>query len=135
MYRSETGLFHALELVLKQADEPMTCVQIYDDNANIRELAKTPNRVSDYLGGLWRKGQVTRSPAPRVNNSSARWAYAWNNKNADGISQHNAQAEEFVEQFRNAKSVFRKPNVEIFDDGKSLTIELPEFTITVRQKR
>ena len=133
MYRSESGLFHALEVVLREAEEPLTCVQIYDDHDNIRELAKNPNRVSDYLGGLWRKGQVTRVPAPRINNSSARWAYAWN-KNKEA-SAHNAQAEEFVNSFKDNASVYKRPNVEIFDDGKCIKIELPDFSVTIRHKR
>lgn len=134
MFRSESGLFHALEVVLKGAKEPLTCVQIYDDNASIRELAKTPNRVSDYLGGLWRKGAVKRQPAPRTNNSSARWAYSWNHEQGGISPVLNEQAQNFVESFKQG-SVHKKPNLEIFDNGKNVIIELPNFTITISQKR
>ena len=101
MYRSESGLFYALETILKAATEPLTCVQIYDNNSNIRELAKNPNRVSDYLGGLFRKKLVSRTPAPKINNSSARWAYSWLKQKDNS----NEKAKEFVQLFKSSESV------------------------------
>ncbi len=139
MYRNEAGLFYALEVVLKAADQPLTCVQIYEDNESIRKFATSPNRVSDYLGGLWRKGQVTRSPAPKANSSSARWAYSWKGSKVQTLIsteqiEYQGKAQEFINSLKTGESVYKKPGVEIFDNGKSVTIELPNFTITVRHK-
>lgn len=132
MYRSESGLFYALEKVLRGASEPLTCHQIFDDNAEIRTLAKTANRVSDYLGNLWRKGAVSRVPAPSMPNSSARWAYTWNERNK--AAAHDEQAQDFVKSFSGDTPVFRKANLEIFDNGRTVKIELPNFTITIAKR-
>lgn len=137
MYRNEQGLFYALEIILKAAKEPLTCVQMYNDNFSVREHANNPNRVSDYLGGLWRKGLVTRVPAPKTNNSSARWAYAWKTEQVHTkISEHieyHAGAKKFVDGIKQ-KSIHGKPGIEITEDDNSVTIELENFTITVRRK-
>ena len=57
--RTEAGLFALLEKILKEADQPMTCNMLYD-RAEVKLFAESAHRVSDYLGGLWRKGRVTR---------------------------------------------------------------------------
>ena len=64
MRYNETGLFPALEAALKAASEPLDCQTLFD-MPEIREHAALANRVSDYLGGLWRKGLVVRLPHPR----------------------------------------------------------------------
>lgn len=63
MRHSEKGLFNALEKILRETGEPMDCNQLFE-KSEVREYAATANRVSDYLGGLWRKGLVTRLPPP-----------------------------------------------------------------------
>lgn len=68
---SENGLFQALEKVLRETGEAMDCNQLYDMDS-IREHAASPNRVSDYLGGLWRKGLVVRLPNEGDGKSRAR---------------------------------------------------------------
>jgi hypothetical protein len=137
MYRNEAGLFYALEVVLRAAKEPLTCVQIYDENMTVRDHASSPNRVSDYLGGLWRKGQVTRSIAPRTSNSSARWAYSWKSEQqTTSISQqieHHSNAKKFVDSFKD-DAAYSKPGIEIRDNGSSVTIELQNFIITISKK-
>jgi hypothetical protein len=71
MRNTETGLFPALETALRAADRPLDCQELFD-MPSIREHAATVNRVSDYLGGLWRKGVVVRLPAPKETNSRSR---------------------------------------------------------------
>lgn len=102
MIRSETGLYHALSEVLKSADQPMTSTDLYRIPA-IRKLAPSANRVSDYLGNMWRDHLLKREPAPRTDFSSARWAYSWRGR-------------------RTSKQIPR-PHVQI--------IELPEYTLTI----
>lgn len=137
MYRNERGLFAALEAVLKDAKQPLNCVQLYEGFSSIRENAATPNRVSDYLGGLWRKGKVTRSASP-PGNGSARWAYSWKAATlvttsiAEQIEYH-GKAKEFVESFR-TDSVFSKPGIEIKDSGNTVTIELENYIISIVKK-
>ena len=136
MYRNQQGLFAALEAVLKKAKQPLTCVKLYEDFPNVKKHAASANRVSDYLGGLWRKGKVTRSIAPK-DGSAARWAYSWKVQNAttsiaEQIEYH-GKAREFVESLR-SETVYSKPGIEIQDSGNSVTVELPNFVITITKK-
>lgn len=73
---NKDGLYGALEDALKKADVATDCASLFD-LPEIRAHAKTVNRVSDYLGNMWRKGDVIRLPAPPAKNTKARWVYAW----------------------------------------------------------
>ena len=84
MRYNDEGLFPALEAALKEAKEPLDCQALFDMPA-IRKHAASVNRVSDYLGGLWRKGQVVRLPAPKSENSRARWMYEWKGQKGPAI--------------------------------------------------
>lgn len=77
--KSEQGLFDVLEAELRRAKEPMDCNELFE-LASVREHAATVNRVSDYLGNLWRKGKVLRLPAPRLEGIKSRWLYVWKDK-------------------------------------------------------
>lgn len=123
MQRSEQGLFDALEAELKRASEPLDCATLFD-RPSIRAHAQTVNRVSDYLGGLWRRGLLTRIPSAPQRGSRARWAYSWKNKDktlSDGLPLR-------------ATPVLTKPTVEITDNGGVITISLPQLTIVIRPK-
>lgn len=102
MLRHDSGLYHVLCEVLKVADHPMTAPELFDLPA-VRKLAPNSNRVSDYLGNLWRDKLLKREPAPRSDFSSARWSYSWKGR-------RNVAAQ-------------GQPEVQI--------IELPEYTITI----
>lgn len=102
MIRNETGLYHALAEVLKVADRPMTCTELYAI-PSVKRHATNANRVSDYLGNLWRDRLLKREPAARTEYSSARWAYSWRGR-------------------KNTKQI-PMPDVRIID--------LPDYTITL----
>ncbi len=125
MRNSESGLFPALEAVLKAADEPMDCQALFD-LPSIREHAASVNRVSDYLGGLWRKGPVVRLPAPKDSNNRSRWMYEW--KGSKGPKLH-AHALEYT-----PKVLADRPTVLITEEGNVITLEFPNLIISIRQK-
>lgn len=127
--KSEEGLFQVLEKILKAADQPMDCVEIYEGSMEVRERASNPNRVSDYLGNMWRKGQLLRLPAPRGEGKKARWLYAWKGK-APAPKPDMTQAIAFD---HTVNTILNKPNLHIEDDGRLVTITLPGFTITIKQ--
>ena len=52
---SEEGLYRLLEKLLREAEGPMNCNELFDI-AEVRDYAASPNRVSDYLGNMWRRG-------------------------------------------------------------------------------
>jgi hypothetical protein len=133
--RTETGLFYALEKVLMAAKGPLTASQAYDI-AEIREHASSVNRVSDYLGGLWRKGRALRVPAPKEDNSSARWAYLWNMEHADNHAGATAVVTAAIPaRSSTSRSILNKPAIDITEDGDLITIDLPGLVITIRPKK
>jgi len=73
---NKDGLYGTLEAALKSANEPLHCSELFD-RPDIRKHAETVNRVSDYLGNMWRKGDVARVPAPAMPGTRSRWLYAW----------------------------------------------------------
>lgn len=77
--QSERGLFQVLEQELRKAKQPLDCATLFD-RPQLRAHAATVNRVSDYLGNLWRKGLVLRLPAEKLEGTKARWLYVWKDK-------------------------------------------------------
>lgn len=128
MPRTEEGLYEALEQELKKTGQPMTCAQLYD-KPTVREHAATVNRVSDYLGNMWRKGEVLRLAAPREYNSRARWMYAWKGRPKTELPSME-QAVDFIDK----QMILQRPSMEISESGKKLRIELANFVITIVSK-
>jgi len=119
------GLFPVLEAALKAASHPLDCQALYDMPA-VREHAASVNRVSDYLGGLWRKGLVVRLPAPKDSNSRARWMYEWKGSKGPKVYTH---ALEYV-----PRVLADRPSVLITEEGNVITMEFPNLLISIRQK-
>lgn len=120
---SETGLFPALEKILQAATTPLDCNQLYDMPA-IKTHAASVSRVSDYLGGLWRKGLVERLPAAKYSDGRSRWLYRWRvgrTPSPDGIVYA-------------PRVLADRPTMLVTDEGSVLTIELPNLLISIRQK-
>jgi hypothetical protein len=134
MAQTETGLYEALEALLKSADKPLTCIDLFDQQ-HIKELAHASTRVSDYLGHLWRRGKVTRTPAARSDNDNSRWAYSWRvaqpgERNSDDVRREHLQ---LVHDSASAKKL-NKLDMQITYDDESVTIKLPSMTITIQHK-
>lgn len=118
------GLFPVLEAALKAASEPLDCQTLFD-MPEVRKRAASMNRVSDYLGGLWRKGLVVRLPAPKNGESRARWMYEW--KGHRGAKVHEA-----IEY--SPRVLADRPSVLITEEGNVMTLEFPNLVIQIRQK-
>jgi hypothetical protein len=125
MRNNETGLFPALEAALKAASEPMDA-QAFFDMPQIREHAASANRVSDYLGNLWRKGQVVRLPAPKEGSSRSRWLYEWKGSKGPKLYTHALEYSPRV--------LADRPSVLITEEGNVITMEFPNLIISIRQK-
>lgn len=123
MRHSEKGLFNALEKVLRATGEPMDCNQLFD-LPEIKEHAATANRVSDYLGGLWRKGLVTRLPSEGDRNSRARWSYQWKVNALPGTG------EDYV-----PRLLVDRPSVLITEEGTTIQITMPHLVIILKQTK
>lgn len=125
MRNNETGLFPALEAALKAASEPLDAHALYD-MASIKEHAASANRVSDYLGGLWRKGSVVRSPAPANGTSRSRWVYEWKGQKGPKLFSH--PVIEYA-----PRVLADRPTVLITEEGNVITLEFPNLIISIRQ--
>lgn len=123
MRQNESGLFPALEAALKAASEPLDCHALFDIPA-VKEHAASANRVSDYLGNMWRKGQVERLPAPKTDSARARWTYQW--KGYKGPAMHGEQYTPSI--------LADRPSMLITEEGRDVVIETPHMIITIRQK-
>lgn len=123
MRHSEEGLFHAIEKALRAAKEPQDCVQLFDV-PEVKEHAASANRVSDYLGNLWRRGMVTRVPSSGT--SKARWAYEWK-KNP--LAPEPPNSVPYL-----PKLLVDRPTVVISEEGSTIQIEMPHLTILIKQK-
>ena len=130
MRTNETGLFPALEAALKEATEPLDCQALYD-MPSIKEHAASVNRVSDYLGGLWRKGLVVRLQAPRIGESRSRWMYQWKGPKTryQGAQNEQSQGIEYI-----PKVLADRPSVLITEEGSTITIQLPSLVILIKSK-
>lgn len=128
--KSEEGLFEVLEKELRSRNEPVDCVELYNGSMAIRARAPNPNRVSDYLGNMWRKGLLVRLPAPKGEGNKSRWLYAWKGK-PKAAKPDMKQAIEFDGQVH---TLLNKPNMQIEEDGRRVIINLPNLTITIEQK-
>jgi hypothetical protein len=81
--KSDRTIYHLVENYLRKAKHPQTCVQLMED-ADIRQealddfgddLQIATNKLSDVVGHMWRRGLLTRFPAPKTSTSFARYAY------------------------------------------------------------
>lgn len=130
MRNNETGLFPALEAALKKATEPLDCQALYD-MPSVKEHAASVNRVSDYLGGMWRKGQVVRLHAPRVGESRSRWMYQWKGSKT---RYEGPVSEPVVGLEYTPKVIADRPSVLITEEGSTITIQLPALVIVIKTK-
>lgn len=82
--RSTRSIYQLVEDKLGSSDSPLTVTTLMDDMDIRREalsefgddVRTATNKLSDVLGFMWRRGLLTRYPAPRETNSFARYAYA-----------------------------------------------------------
>lgn len=137
------GIYHALEMALRKTDKPLTCVDLLD-NPEVRKFTDSSNKVSDYLGNMWRRGLLQRYHAPKTANSMARWAYEWKggeNRRPALVPQAPAVEHNSAEPNRsdmngrsNVTQLLTKPQISISNHGERVVIDLPALKITIETK-
>lgn len=126
--KDEQNLYTALQKIFEGSPKrAFDCHALYD-MPSIREVAASASRVSDYLGNMWRKGQLLRTAAPKNEDSRSRWLYQW--KSVPKRTPHPA---EFVAADLGQR-LLSKPTMEITDRGDTVVIELLNLTITITAK-
>jgi hypothetical protein len=148
------GIYQAIEHALKRAKTPLTCVDLFELE-EVRKFAEDVNKVSDYLGHMWRRSQelpegerfIGRQAAPR-GVGSARWAYYWKNP-AMGTPGRNVPVQrreaqprlavvnlrELAQRTAEVKQLASTPsaNVTQSDDG-TIVVETLHHTITIKPR-
>lgn len=121
-------LLPAIELALQQSDEPLDCNELFD-MPEIREIAPSVNRVSDYLGVLFRRGVVSRIQSPKDGTSRARWKYFWKGRPLPAWRTKGTKVVDY-----RPKPILDRPNMYIADEGDFISIELPNLIIEIKKK-
>lgn len=124
MSRTETNLYSAIEEVLRSSKEPVTNVEVFEV-PSVQLYAESSNRVSDYLGNMWRKGLLLRYPAPRDGTSTARWMYKWKPQRPKKRVATNP-----IE----APAPHHYGVVELIEGTEDVMVNLPHIQIIVRRK-
>src|SRR5689334_7157468 len=125
--KSDAAIYKALEKHLRATKQPLTCVDLYK-HADVRGLATDANRVSDFLGHMWRRGLLERFAAPKTNTSFARWAYQWKAEQEDSVK----PAPILPPTSPHSKL---PPHIDISEDGKgAITITYSDFVITIQPR-
>lgn len=91
--KSPKDIYNILEKHLRAAateggGEPLTVTALMDIDevrhaaleeftADGKDVRTATNKLSDALGFMWRRGLLTRYPAPKESNSFARYSYIW----------------------------------------------------------
>ncbi len=123
--RSAAEIYTILEeLLRKTGEQPLTCVDLFEDK-RVKALVETPNRVSDYLGHMWRRDLLQRWYA-NESTQRARYAYTWK-----GEEKKEPQK---IEALHVIRSETGKPNVTITEEDKRIVLAFPHFTIIVQSK-
>ena len=123
MANYETGLFNALEKALQAASTPLDCRQLFEFPA-IKAHASNANRVSDYLGNLWRKGLIDRLPPEKSEFGQSRWRYQWR---VSGMSR--PESIEYT-----PRVLADRPSMLVTENGNVMTVEMPSLIISIRHK-
>ena len=121
-------LYPLLQQQLQMATKPMTCHELFDV-PEVRAVAPSANRISDYLGVMFRRGQLSRVQAEAVEgeHGRARWAYLWRAKAPEWKEAAKIEPKDF-----SPKPILNKPNIYITEDGGHITIEMPEISIQIQ---
>lgn len=119
----DDGIYNALARVLQDAARPLTCHDVFED-IEVQRLAEGElKRVSDYLGNMWRQGAIKRVPAAYgIKTAKARYAYEWPRK-LGSVDVKMPKGDVIMD----------TPKIKITRDGRTVTLTLPNLTITIDQ--
>ena len=129
--RSERTIYQLLEKYLRKAESPLTCVELMDINEVRKEavaefgsdVRNATNKISDTLGFMWRRGLLTRYPAPRGDTTFARYAYMWAEQKIDPQLPISPPV----------RSTGKLPVI-ITEHADCMELEFDKFTILIRPK-
>ena len=124
--KSDNEIYQIIERHVKASAEPLTCVALFDHD-DVKQYAKTPDKVSDFLGLMWRRGILQRWNVPKTSTDRSRFAYTWLTEADDNLPKK-------VTAITGVAANYGKENITITEDGNRIIIDFPKFTLTVQSK-
>lgn len=127
--KSDAEIYKILERHLKESKEPLSSSELwgFDD---VRANARSAEKVSDYLGLMWRRGLVQRWHAPKTSTSRSLYSYSYKEPSA-------ASAPSQIVDIRPISAIhqtYKKPNVVITEEENRIVIDFDKFTMTIQAK-
>lgn len=126
--KSEALIYKLIEHHIKEANAPVTCADLWD-HPDIRANAKSPEKVSDYLGLMWRRDVLQRWHTPLTSVSKSRYAYSWREQEEEE-NQFKAEAPAP----RLVQTNYKKAKVTITEDDTRIILDFENFTMTIQSK-
>ena len=117
-----SSIYQLIEAALRKSEDPQTRYDLFD-LPEIKALANSAGRVSDYLGHMWRRGLVKRWHS---NNPSSKAVYAYTLK-----SEEEAPRLTLVKEAIDNKA---PPDCRVSTDGPNVIIEIDDLKITIQRK-
>lgn len=126
--KSEALIYKIIEKHLKATTEPQSCVDLWE-HLDVRQNAKSPEKVSDYLGLMWRRDLIQRWNTPVTSVSKSRYAYTWkaNDETLDRPTPVTSAP-------RLVSTGHKKSNVTVTEDGDRLILDFDKFTMIIQAK-
>lgn len=125
--KSEAEIYRILEGYLKSTDTPLSSSALWE-HADVQANARSAEKVSDYLGLMWRRNLLQRWNTPATATSRARYAYTWRTETDD------AQATPVMSSIHGVSSPHKRGNVVITEDNDRVVLDFDKFTIIVQAK-
>lgn len=133
--KSPKDIYNVLESELRAAAYPMTVTMLMDINEirtvaiqefspHEKDLRKATDKLSDTLGFMWRRGLLTRFPAPKESQSFARYSYIWDQK-IDSRP---------LEELPSSRVTANKLGFTIAEIEGGVVLEFTKFTVTIKGK-
>lgn len=128
--KSELLIYKIIEKYLRGSTEPMSCIDLWE-HVEVRQNAISPEKVSDYLGLMWRRDLIMRWNTPVTSTSKSRYAYTWRDeKDADKPTPVGTPSKAP----RLVSTGHKKANVTVTEDGDRLILDFDKFTMTIQAK-
>lgn len=124
--KSDAEIYRIIEAHIKASSEPLTCVALWEHN-DVREHARSPEKVSDFLGLMWRRNLLQRWSAPKTSTDRSRYAYSW-------VEDTEANKPKKVDVMSLVDTRHKKSNVTVTEDGNRIILDFDKFTLIVQAK-
>lgn len=124
--KSEAEIYRILEGYLKSTDTPLSSSTLWE-HADVQAHARSAEKVSDYLGLMWRRNLLQRWNTPATATSRARYAYTWKDESSDLPAP-------IAQKLKDVSTPHKRGNVVITEDNDRVVLDFDKFTIIVQAK-